>query len=61
MGESSRFIIAMILKESAIICCSGTIFGIGINEVLKGFRKVLVANRLDDMIRSLGFGFIAGN
>lgn len=35
LGASRRFIVGIILKESAIICCLGAIVGIGISEIIR--------------------------
>jgi ABC-type antimicrobial peptide transport system permease subunit len=40
LGTPRSFIVAMILRESAILCCLGELFGTGIGEV---FRKAVVA------------------
>jgi putative ABC transport system permease protein len=65
MGASRHFIISMIFKESVMICSLGAIFGIGISEVLREliihrFPTVPVAISLDDLVRSLAMGMIAG-
>jgi putative ABC transport system permease protein len=65
LGASRGFIIAMILKESVIICCSGALFGIVVSEII---RKIIitkiptlqVAMSFDDLIRGMILGLIAG-
>jgi ABC-type lipoprotein release transport system permease subunit len=65
MRAPSSLIIAMIFKESVIICCYVKIFSIGVRKALQGmvinrFPTVPVAVMLDDVIRSLALGSIAG-
>ena len=65
LGASRRFIVAMILKESVMICCLGSLLGIIASEII---RKVIitriptlqVAMSFDDLIRGLVLGLIAG-
>jgi putative ABC transport system permease protein len=65
LGASRRFIIAMILKESVIICCLGALLGIVASEII---RKIIitriptlqVAMSFDDLIRGMILGLIAG-
>jgi putative ABC transport system permease protein len=65
LGASRRFIVGMILKESAIICSSGSILGIIISEIV---RKIVIMNHptmqvsmgLSDMIMGLVLGLVAG-
>jgi putative ABC transport system permease protein len=65
LGASRRFIVAMILKESAIICSLGAILGICVSEVI---RKIIitkiptlqVAMTFDDLTRGVVLGLIAG-
>ncbi|MBN1566752.1 MAG: ABC transporter permease [Acidobacteria bacterium] len=65
LGASRRFIIGMILKESAIICCLGALSGIVVSEII---RKIIitkiptlqVAMSFDDLLRGLVLGLIAG-
>jgi len=65
LGASQRFIVGMILKESAIICGLGSILGIVASEIIRGivitqFPTLQVAMNLDDLIRGLILGLIAG-
>jgi putative ABC transport system permease protein len=65
LGASQRFIVGMILKESAIICSLGSILGIVVSEVIRGiviaqFPTLQVAMNLDDLIRGLILGLMAG-
>ena len=65
LGASRSFIVAMILKESVMICCLGALLGIVISEII---RKIIitriptlqVAMSFDDLIRGLVLGLIAG-
>ncbi len=65
LGASRRFIIAMILKESVMICCLGALLGIIGSEII---RKIIitkiptlqVAMSFDDLIRGMVLGLIAG-
>jgi putative ABC transport system permease protein len=65
LGASRRFIVAMILKESAMICCLGALLGIGVSEVVRKiiitkFPTLQVAMSLEDLIRGLILGLLAG-
>jgi len=65
LGASRRFIVGMILKESVIICCLGALLGIGISEVVRKiiitkFPTLQVAMSVDDLIRGLILGLVAG-
>jgi putative ABC transport system permease protein len=65
MGASRRFIVAMILKESVMICCLGGLLGIGISEIIRKiivekFPTLQVAMSMDDLIRGLILGLLAG-
>jgi putative ABC transport system permease protein len=65
LGASSRFIVAMILKESVIICCSGALLGIGVSEIIRKivitkFPTLQVAMGFNDLIRGLVLGLLAG-
>jgi putative ABC transport system permease protein len=65
LGASRRFIIGMILKESAIICCLGALLGIGVSEIA---RKIIVsvfptqpvAISLGNLILGMILGLLAG-
>jgi putative ABC transport system permease protein len=65
LGASRRFIVGMILKESAIICVLGALLGIGISEVV---RKIIVTSfptrpvtiDLSDILLGLVLGLLAG-
>lgn len=65
LGASRRFIVAMILKESVIICCLGALLGIGISEIIRRviiekFPTLQVAMSFDDLLRGLILGLLAG-
>ncbi len=65
LGASRCFIISMILKESAMICCSGALLGIGISEVVRKiivtkFPTLQVAMGLEELIQGLILGLAAG-
>lgn len=65
LGASQRFIVSMILKESAIICSLGTILGIVASEVIREvivnrFPTLQVAMSMEDWIRGLILGLLAG-
>jgi putative ABC transport system permease protein len=65
LGASRRFIVGIILKESAIICCSGAIVGIGISEILRGlivnqFPTLQVAMGPKELMIGLMLGVLAG-
>ena len=68
LGASRRFIVGIILKESAIICCLGAIVGIGISGIIRacllsqvptlqvamGFRELLIGLILGVLAGILG-------
>ena len=65
LGASRRFIVGIILKESAIICCLGAIVGIGISELIRGliisqFPTLQVAMGLRELMIGLILGVLAG-
>jgi putative ABC transport system permease protein len=65
LGASQRFIVGMILKESAIICSLGTILGIVASEIIREvivnkFPTLQVAMGMEDWIRGLILGLLAG-
>ncbi len=65
LGASQRFIVSMILKESAIICSLGTILGIVASEIIRvvivdKFPTLQVAMGMEDWIRGLILGLMAG-
>ncbi len=65
LGASQRFIVSMILKESAIICSLGTILGIVASEIIREvivnrFPTLQVAMGMEDWIRGLILGLLAG-
>ena len=65
LGASQRFIVGMILKESAIICSLGSILGIVASEVIREivvsrFPTLQVAMGMEDWIRGLILGLLAG-
>jgi putative ABC transport system permease protein len=51
-----RFIVAMILKESAIICCAVALLGIGGNETI---RTIIIA-KIPTLQASMNFNGLAG-
>jgi putative ABC transport system permease protein len=61
LGASRRFIVGIILKESAIICCLGAIVGIGFSEII---RKIIVSKfptlQIALGFRELMFGLLLG-
>jgi putative ABC transport system permease protein len=65
LGASRRFIVAMILKESVMICSLGALLGIVFSEII---RKIIitkiptlqVAMSFDDLIKGMLLGLIAG-
>ncbi len=65
LGASRRFIVGIILKESAIICCLGAILGIGISEIIRGliirqFPLLQVAMGPRELMIGLILGVLAG-
>jgi len=65
LGASQRFIVSMILKESAIICSLGSILGIVASEIIREvivsrFPTLQVAMGMEDWIRGLILGLLAG-
>ncbi len=65
LGASQSFIVGMILKESAIICCLGSILGIVASAiireiVLSNFPLLRMEMNLDDLVRGFMLGLIAG-
>ncbi len=65
LGATRGFIIAMILRESVMICCLGALLGIGISEairkvILTGFPTLQVAMGLNDLVRGWLIGLTAG-
>ena len=61
LGASQRFIVSMILKESAMICILGVIFGIVVSEIV---RIIIVANfptlQVSMTALDLSKGFVLG-
>ncbi|MDM7994357.1 MAG: ABC transporter permease [Acidobacteriota bacterium] len=65
LGASRRFIVAMILKESVMICCLGGLLGIVASEIIRKIITVKiptlqVAMNFDDLIIGMVLGLIAG-
>jgi putative ABC transport system permease protein len=65
LGASRRFIVAMILKESAMICCLGVLLGIGISEIIRkaiisAFPTLQVAMTASDIIYGCILGLVGG-
>jgi putative ABC transport system permease protein len=65
LGASRRFIVGIILKESAIICCLGAIVGTGISGVIRKvivsqFPTLQVAMGLRELMIGLILGVLAG-
>jgi len=65
LGASRRFIITMILRESAIICCLGVILGIGISIfirmiVVSAVPTLQVEMGLAEMIKGIILGLLGG-
>ena len=65
LGASRRFIVGIILKESAIICCLGAIVGIGISEIIRAliisrFPLLQVAMGPRELMIGLILGMLAG-
>lgn len=52
LGASQRFIVTMILKESAMICGLGVILGIIISEII----RVIIVSRFPTLQVAMGFG-----
>jgi putative ABC transport system permease protein len=65
LGASRSYVVSVVLRESAIICVLGVLFGTGISQIL---RKILVTThpllQLQISLSEVGFacalGFIAG-
>ena len=65
LGASRQFIVGMILKESAIICVLGVIFGIAASELIRfiivaKFPTLQVSMTLFDLVKGLALGVLAG-
>jgi putative ABC transport system permease protein len=65
LGASQRFIVGMILKESAIICSLGSVLGIVASEIIREaiiarFPMAQVSMTTGDWIRGLMLGLLAG-
>jgi len=65
LGASRRFIVGIILKESAIICCLGAVVGIVVSEVIRGviisqFPLLQVAMGPRELLFGLTLGVVAG-
>jgi putative ABC transport system permease protein len=65
LGASRKFIVGIILKESAIICCLGAIVGIGISGIIRGVLvsqvpTLQVAMGFRELVISLILGVLAG-
>jgi putative ABC transport system permease protein len=65
LGASRRFIVGMILKESVMMCCLGSILGIGVSEII---RKIIIMKHptmqvsmgFEDLVTGLALGLVAG-
>ncbi|MDR0842130.1 MAG: ABC transporter permease [Acidobacteriota bacterium] len=65
LGASQRFIVGMILKESAMICSLGVIFGIVVSEIVRivivaKFPTLQVSMTAGDLSKGLVLGLLAG-
>jgi putative ABC transport system permease protein len=65
LGASRGFIVAMILKESAMICSLGVLLGIGISEVIRkvivtAFPTLQVAMTPNDILYGCILGLLGG-
>ena len=65
LGASRRFIVGMILKESAMICGLGAFLGIVVSEVIRviivsRFPTLQVSMTMVDLLRGLLLGLLAG-
>lgn len=65
LGASRRFIVAMILKESVIICSLGGLLGIVASEIIRKIITVKiptlqVAMNFDDLVIGMVLGLMAG-
>lgn len=65
LGASRKFIVGIILKESAIICCLGAIVGIGISGIIRWFLlsqvpTLQVAMGFRELMTGLILGVLAG-
>ncbi|MBN2241325.1 MAG: ABC transporter permease [Acidobacteria bacterium] len=65
LGASRGFIVGIIMKESAIICCLGAVVGIGISEIIRGlimkqFPLLQVAMGPRELTIGLVLGVLAG-
>jgi putative ABC transport system permease protein len=65
LGASRRFIVGMILRESAMICGLGAILGIIISEIIRvviisRFPTLQVSMGMFDLLRGLFLGLLAG-
>jgi putative ABC transport system permease protein len=65
LGESRRFIVAMILKESVIMYSLGALLGICVSEIIRtiiiiGILALQVSMSFDDLLHGMVLGLIAG-
>jgi putative ABC transport system permease protein len=65
LGARRSFIIAMILKESDMICCLGALFAISISEIIRRviltvFPTLQVSMGFNDLMRAWIMGLAAG-
>ncbi len=65
LGASRKFIVAMILKESVIICGLGVLLGIGISEIIRkaimsAFPTLQVAMSINDILYGCLLGLVGG-
>jgi putative ABC transport system permease protein len=65
LGASRVLIVSLILKESAMICCFGVVFGIGISvlvrdAIMSAFPTLQVAMGWKDVMHASFLGLVAG-
>jgi putative ABC transport system permease protein len=65
LGASRRFIVGMIIQESAMICGLGALLGIAVSEVIRfviitRFPTLQVSMTAEDLLRGLALGLLAG-
>lgn len=65
LGASRQFIVGIILKESAIICCLGALVGIAISVIIRGFiinqfPTLQIAMGVRELMTGLILGVLAG-
>ncbi len=65
LGASRGFIVAIILKESVIICCLGLMFGIGASAIIRktitaAFPTLQVSMSAKDILFACAMGLVGG-